>query len=870
MIKKPDIVSLKWVIGLMNTQAENAESALVEYGNDPTQKQALLRCMWSVHQITSTLRALGMTKAEMLTLEMERTLNFLYKDKVAGERRKLSMGGLMQALKVIPAYLEHTENVRVDTGRGLEKYVNDLRRWVGERPRPSAFFFHMDIAPGVGITADATPAEDEEIRRRANVMLALYLEMAKQGLRKRKVSESMVTVARISKKMQLLFAGTEAERFWFAMIGLCEGIAGGLIVPDDCIAQIFKSGAFLIKYARENGSKVDDSVDYENYLQQMLYYMAACKSKPVHISGIRQVFGVNDSTIADASQGLVHSDALIIAISGALDHLNKVIAFLATNDLGGIATQDPDLQDTSVLESVEAAEYRLVAAGQLTHADSLQQVEQRIRQFFGSNINIAALKVEDSVREITGGIVNITRDLEHKLQHGLSSTYSGTEFELRESVATATFRQMGLVENYLHQILRRQGLEKSLEEKPQDFAGILRLTTALQRHLNKSDKGHEELRQAIRNADNDEADIDLLYSLGRGYLEQLESMPEEEAIDESLQLLQAIADALMFSGMDREGKVMEQCHKWLAATSGMNRVQEDDAFRCFADAFAQIEMHLQRSLIDPMDDTSHMLVLAEQRAEQLNKWIADIPAAISAARIQEVTAQEATVITELPVDKMSAANEMPGAEEAETVEEVSAAEQDQAAEHTLTANEVETEKTQVVEEAETEQPDQETSEVLELQEENLVQDADIPPEFREVFLEESEDIVAELTELTSLWLQEPGLNDTLRDIRRHFHTFKGNGRAVGANILGELGWAAQDMLDRALEGDVVPGETVQNLVSEVVGALPDLVGSYSNSSNPDVDRIRQLTHACSKMAATGVIGSSVVTGSVSTAETLAR
>ena len=76
--KKPDIVYLKWVIGLMNAQVDSAEAALVEYGSDPTKKQALLRCMWSVHQITSTLRTLGMRKAEMLTQEMERSLNFLY------------------------------------------------------------------------------------------------------------------------------------------------------------------------------------------------------------------------------------------------------------------------------------------------------------------------------------------------------------------------------------------------------------------------------------------------------------------------------------------------------------------------------------------------------------------------------------------------------------------------------------------------------------------------------------------------------------------------------------------------------------------------------------------------------------------------
>ena len=66
-------------------------------------------------------------------------------------------------------------------------------------------------------------------------------------------------------------------------------------------------------------------------------------------------------------------------------------------------------------------------------------------------------------------------------------------------------------------------------------------------------------------------------------------------------------------------------------------------------------------------------------------------------------------------------------------------------------------------------------------------------------------MVAELGKLTTDWLQDPKNNEVLRDIRRHFHTFKGNGRAVGANILGELGWAAQDMLDRSLDGDLAPG-----------------------------------------------------------------
>jgi chemotaxis protein histidine kinase CheA len=776
--KKPDIVSLKWVIGLINAQADTAEAALVEYGRDTDQKQALLRCMWSVHQITSTLRALGMRKAEMLTLEMERSLNFLYKDKVVGERRKLAMGGLMQALKIIPAYLDHTQNQRVDTGRGLEQFVNDLRRWVGERPRPRAFFFYMEIAPQAGITADAVPARDEEIKSRANVMLALYLEMAKQALRKRNVGESMKTVARIARKMQTLFAGTEQERFWFAMIGLCEGIAGGLIEPDECIAQIFKSGAFAIKFARENGSQADHSIDYDSYLLQMLYYIASCRSRPVHIAGIRDAFGIDDSTISEASQGLVHSDAIVIALNGALQQLNGAVEYLTSHDLTKMGKQEPEDQDTSVLNSIEAAEQRLVAAGQLSHADSLKKVQHQLRQFFDGKASNEPQRMAEAVSTITRGITDVKTDLEHKLEHGLNSSYAGREFELRECVATATFRQMGLVENYLHQILRRKALKSALDKKPFDTASVLRLTTALQRHLNKSEKGHEELRQAIRDADNGDPDLDLLYGLAVQYLDQLQALPDRKAINASLQLLDEIAGALHFAGMQREGVVIEQCHKWLSAASDAGSVHEDDAFRCFADAFAQIEMHLQRSILDPLDDTSQIIALAEQRAAELDNWIPSLS---------------------------------PGRA---VVEHVA------------------------------------TDCALETQEEILVQDAEIPAEFRDVFIEESEEMVAELGKLTSDWMKDPANNDVLRNIRRHFHTFKGNGRAVGANILGELGWAAQDMLDRSLDGELAPGTHVQSLVNEVVSALPDLVRSYSNDTGPDVGRIRQLTNACFSVADT--------------------
>ncbi|MEM1112859.1 MAG: Hpt domain-containing protein [Pseudomonadota bacterium] len=772
MARKTDIVSLKWVTGLVNKQAENAEAALVEYSKDASQKKALLKCMWSVHQITSTLRALGIKKGEMLTIEMERSLNFLYKDKVLGERRKLTMGGLMQALKILPAYLAHVQSVRQDTGQGLEQYVNDLRRWVGERPRPQAFFFHMEIPEGAGISADARPAADEEIMSRANVMLALYLEMAKSALRKRNTAESMKTVARISRKMQTLFAGTEQERFWFTLIGICEGMAGGIIVPDECIAQIFKSGAFMIKHARENGSELDPSMDYADYLQQMLYYIAACRAKPVHIANIRESFGVDDDTVAASRRGLVHIDALVTALSSALEQLNGVIDFITGLKVDDPECFGPDIDGNEALDGIEAAQARLRAAGQDAHADSLQAVHVKVRNLFGQKYGKDVQKLEQAVTAIVRGVVDVKLDLEYKLEHGVCSSFYSKEFELRESVVNATFSQMSLVENNLHTILRRKSLAAALKTKPTDVGEQLTLTMALHRYLNKTDQGLDELRSAVAAVDRGEGDIDHLFQLATEFLKlrQKNENSDRQAIAASIQLLAEISGALTFAGLEREGEVIEKCRLWLENASKAGSVREDEAFTCFAEAFAQLELHLQRTIIDPLDDTSHMMALAEQRAEKLDAFAKSLSAG-------------ADVVV-----------------------------------------------------PETSRPQQ------------YVQDAEIPAAFREAFVEESEELSGALAALYPQWQSVPDDDHVMREIRRHFHTFKGNGRAVGANILGELGWAAQDLMDRVLDGDLQASDKLMGLVEEVIDGLPGLVGSYRDDKGLDVDCARDLTNRCFRMA----------------------
>lgn len=406
----------------------------------------------------------------------------------------------------------------------------------------------------------------------------------------------------------------------------------------------------------------------------------------------------------------------------------------------------------------------------MAHADSLRGVQRRLEQLYRGMYKESPAQVNQVISDIIRGIVDVKLDIEHKLEHGLCSSFSSREFELRESVVAATFNHMALVENHMHQILRRKELASALARKPNDLQSTLRLTVALNRYLNKSDQDYEELRQAVRDADAGDPDLDLLFSLARDFLNDQETMPDRKAIERSLELLAEIAGALAFAGMEREAVIIERCSNWLSAASKAGEVREDDAFRCFAEAFAQLELHLQRSVSDPLDDTSHMIAIAEQRACELDQYAAGLS---SGAAVSEGSWAEPK---------------------------------------------------------------------------NYVEDADLPAEFRGVFIDESEEIVAEIIRLTPLWMDGADSDQVLRDIRRHFHTFKGNGRAVGANILGELGWAVQDMLDRVLDGDLQRGAELDGLVAEVVRELPGLVMSYKQDTGFNVSKVRELTDRCFRMA----------------------
>jgi len=110
-----------------------------------------------------------------------------------------------------------------------------------------------------------------------------------------------------------------------------------------------------------------------------------------------------------------------------------------------------------------------------------------------------------------------------------------------------------------------------------------------------------------------------------------------------------------------------------------------------------------------------------------------------------------------------------------------------------------------------------------------VTDAVSDPDIQEIYIEEANEVIETIAPLNAVWQAKPNDFDTLKEIRRGFHTLKGSGRMVGANQLGELAWSIENMLNRVLDHTIAVDEGVSHLVDDVIEAFGGLITIFAQN-----------------------------------------
>jgi len=142
----------------------------------------------------------------------------------------------------------------------------------------------------------------------------------------------------------------------------------------------------------------------------------------------------------------------------------------------------------------------------------------------------------------------------------------------------------------------------------------------------------------------------------------------------------------------------------------------------------------------------------------------------------------------------------------------------------------------------------------------LADDAD--EEIVEIFIEEAVEVLGELHTYLPQWKANNDNEEALAVVRRSFHTLKGSGRLLGANLIGEFSWKFENMLNRVIDKKISVSDPLFASLNEALAVLPQLIEQLKGNREP-IDNIAQLMASAEAIAE----GREVVVEAVESVET---
>ena len=126
-------------------------------------------------------------------------------------------------------------------------------------------------------------------------------------------------------------------------------------------------------------------------------------------------------------------------------------------------------------------------------------------------------------------------------------------------------------------------------------------------------------------------------------------------------------------------------------------------------------------------------------------------------------------------------------------------------------------------------------------------------EITEIFLEEAAEVVDQIDHWLPEWRKELNHEEALIELRRAFHTLKGSGRMVGANVVGELAWSIENMLNRVMDNTVEPTAQFVDVAADARGLVPELLRSFEEQQAPSLTALGRVIEAADLLASGGAL-----------------
>jgi chemosensory pili system protein ChpA (sensor histidine kinase/response regulator) len=115
--------------------------------------------------------------------------------------------------------------------------------------------------------------------------------------------------------------------------------------------------------------------------------------------------------------------------------------------------------------------------------------------------------------------------------------------------------------------------------------------------------------------------------------------------------------------------------------------------------------------------------------------------------------------------------------------------------------------------------------------------SELDEEIIEIFVEEIEEIYQEIVTHFKVLKNHPANSESLKELRRNFHTLKGSGGLVGAMAIGELGLRFEEMFNKIIDGKLSINNDILSLMEQVEKVLPSMLKQFQHNQSPSDEMI---------------------------------
>ncbi|UCC56675.1 MAG: Hpt domain-containing protein [Gammaproteobacteria bacterium] len=880
-----DLSALNWVQQELGVTLKRGRQFLEEYAEGNRSTESLNNCMACLHEARGPLRIVGLNGADLLATEMEEVLNDLSRDSL--DNQEMAMEALMQAFIQLPDYLFALRSSRRESTAALLPVINELRTVRGAAVMPEGAAFTPDLQADLPVTAynpqqaDAQPEAASLARSLRQHFQAGLLDWYGNPDNR----AGLHTISKVADSLRRASRQQDAARFWWVASGFVEVLLSEQEAATNESKQLLGQVDRQIKCLIDSGEVEFAAHIPETLLNNLLAHIAASDVDTGEAGEIRRVFALETQP--------VDCELAVVALDGRNMEVLNTVTTAALEDLEQIKEQldlyrcsEDNVNDLPVLfDKLHALGNTLAISGLEEAAGVIADVTSRLQQI----IAVKDSGDENDFVEIAGSLIAVEtsiRDMQtHKLmQESGSSTASLAWNEGLASVISEVVVDMSAAKEHINSYLQAPESSSGLESVPgllQQIRGGLQLAgqdraaalvEQVDDYLDKALFRGEQLPDAeqldlladaicsieyfveelAENRLHGGMVLDIaeqsLEKLGKGAIpaHQEQDVERELPREQSVPVVPS-ADIPAISGLqvfaddiDREildifieeaGDEIEKLSRlipdWVEDTD--NREMADTICRSFHTLkgggrmvgalalaeFSWVFEHLFNQVVEgTIRADEKLLELMLEAREPLVQLLDQVKGGNApAADVDAFVARAAVMVA--PVTQASSQSGTP----AVTVRGPLDTEQ---ADQTSTGKQAASEPESVVDDR-----------VIADEFPVLAGDAD--PEIVEIFLEEAEEVLGEITRQLPEWTSNTGDQEALASLRMNFHTLKGSGRMAGAMLTGEFSWTIEKLLNQVIDGAVPVDETLLAIVDRIPVSLTELIAQVDGGPQPESD-----------------------------------